>query len=298
MEIHDTTFTHSETEIEELRALLVKSYAVSLKPFNWRLAVTENWFYASRYLEPHEYFTSRVHQWRKKTGELVAFVIRGKNFTNFQVDYEYRFLEARMFEWIERHPLENQGQISTMVYDWDLERQKLLTDRGYQNLGAIEDVRIYDLSRTYPLIALPAGYRITSTAGYSDYSEYIELTNRVWGISLDEAWFRGKCSAPSYSFDWDLVALSPEGRQVAYSLVWLYPQNHTAEIDPLGTHPDYRQRGLSRALVLESFRRMYEHGYCHAYIASESQDPVVSHLYASFQPVETYQGFQWVKQLD
>jgi hypothetical protein len=86
MEFYAKNYTHSEAEIEEMRALLVKSYAESFKPFNWRLAVTENWIYASRYSEPLEYFTSRVHLWRNVSGELVAFVIRGTNLTNLQVD--------------------------------------------------------------------------------------------------------------------------------------------------------------------------------------------------------------------
>jgi mycothiol synthase len=298
MEIHDTSYTHSETEIEELRNFLVKSYAVSLKPFNWRLALTENWIYASRYLEPLEYFTSRVHLWRNASGQLVAFVIRGTNFSNIQIDYEYRFLEPEIFDWIEQHPPADKKQISTMVYDWDTERQTLLAKRGYQNFGPIEDVRIYDLNQTYPPVTLPPGYRITSVSEYSDYAERIELENRVWGVSIDEAWFRGKSSAPSYSFDWDLLAVSPEGKLAAYSLVWLYPQNRTAEIDPVGTHPNHRQRGLSRALILESFKRLRENGFCYNYIASETADPVVSHLYSSLQPVETYQGFHWTKQVD
>jgi mycothiol synthase len=298
MEIHDTAYTHSETEIEELRTFLVKSYAVSLKPFNWRLALTENWIYASRYLEPLEYFTSRVRLWRNASGQLVAFVIRGTNFSNIQVDYECRFLEPEIFEWIEQHPLGDNKQISTMVYDWNTERQTLLAKRGYQNLGPIEDVRIYDLNHTYPPANLPPGYQFASLAEYTDYSEYIELTNRVWGVSLDENWFRGKSSSPSYSFEWDLLAVSPENKLAAYNLVWLYPQNRTAELDPIGTHPDHRKRGLSRALILESFKRLRENGFCYTYIASETADPVVSHLYASLQPVETYQGYHWKKQLN
>ncbi len=297
MQIHDVDYTHSEAEIEEMRALLVKSYAVSLKPFNWRLAVTENWIYASRYLEPLEYFTSRVHLWRNASDQLVAFVIRGTNFINIQIDYEHRFLESEIFDWAERNPLGNKGQISTMVYNWDLGRQDLLAGRGYQNLGAIEDVRIYDLARAYPPVALPHGYRITSLAEYRNYAERVELENQVWGVSLDEAWFRGKSSAPSYSYEWDLLIVSPKDRLAAYNLVWLYPQNQTAEIDPVGTHPDHRKRGLSRALILESFKRMRENGIRYAYIASEALDPVVSHLYASLQPTETHQGFHWVKQL-
>jgi hypothetical protein len=36
-------------------------------------------------------------------------------------------------------------------------------------------------------------------------------------------------------------------------------------------------------------------GMQHAYIGSETNDSIVSHLYASLDPAETYQGFQWVK---
>ena len=125
----------------------------------------------------------------------------------------------------------------------------------------------------------------------------IDLENSVWGAALDDAWFRGKSSAPSYSSDWDLVAISPDGKSVAASLVWLYPENQAAEIDPLGTHPEYRKRGLARALVLESFKRMHAHGIDYAYIASFAKDPIVSQFYSSLQPIEAYQGFHWAKQV-
>ncbi len=298
MQIHDSDYIHSPAEIEEMSDLLVKSYAVSRKPFNWRLALFENWIYGSRFLEPPEYFISRVHLWRNESGGLAAFVIRGQNNTHYQIDYGYRNIEAEVFDWAECHLLDNKKQISTMVYDWDAERQKLLAGRGYQNRGAVEDLRIYDLAREIPPAVLPPGFRFASVAEYSDYTERIELENSVWGVHLDEAWFRGKSSSPSYAFDWDLLVLSPEGRQAAFNLVWLYPQNQTAEIDPVGTHPDFRKRGLARALILESFRRMKAGGIHYAYIGSDAQDPIVSHLYASLQPVEFYQGYLWTKQLE
>jgi ribosomal protein S18 acetylase RimI-like enzyme len=159
----------------------------------------------------------------------------------------------------------------------------------------IEDVRIYDLSKAYPEISLPPGFRITSLAEHGHFPERIDLENKVWSASLDEAWFRGKSSAPSYSFEWDLVVISPEDRMVAQSLVWLYPKIQSGEIDPLGTHPEFRKRGLSKALVLECFKRMHDSGLHYAYIASEAQDQVVSHVYSSLQPIETYQGYHWSK---
>lgn len=293
MHIHHNYFTGSPAEIDEISRFLMKSYALSLKPFNWRLAMFENWYFASRYLEQPEYFTSRLHLWRNDRGELLACVIRGTNFIHPQIDYEHRYLEPEVLDWAELNFQGDKGQLNFMVYDWDTERQALLAERGYQNLGAIEDMRIYDLNQPVQKPVLPPGFRFITGADLTDYGERIELTNQVWNMSLDEAWFRGKSTAPSYSFDLDLVVLSPEGRQVAYSLVWLYPDNRTAEIDPLGTHPEYRKRGLARALILESFRRMQENGICHAYIGSDAEDAVVSRLYSSFQPVETYQGYHW-----
>jgi mycothiol synthase len=297
MAIYDVDYTHSVTEFEEMRELLIKSYLVSRKPLNWRLAMVENWNYASRYLEPIEYFTSRVHLWRNNVGELVGFLIRDNFLTFLQVHYEYRYLEARMMDWAESNWSGNKSRVDTMVYDWDIERQKLLAQRGYENQGAIEDVRIYDLSRKYPIVTLPPGFRITSLAEHGHYPERVDLENSVWGASLDEAWCKGKSSAPSYSFEWDLVTVSPDGRLAAQSLVWLYPGNQSAEIDPVGTHPEYRKRGLSRAMVLESFKRMRDIGLQCAYIASETQDPIVSHLYSSLQPIELYQGYHWSKLL-
>jgi len=58
-----------------------------------------------------------------------------------------------------------------------------------------------------------------------------------------------------------------------------------------------RQRCLGRALVLESFKRMQVSRIRYAYIASEAKYPLVSHLYSSLHPVETYQGYHWVKKI-
>jgi ribosomal protein S18 acetylase RimI-like enzyme len=80
--------------------------------------------------------------------------------------------------------------------------------------------------------------------------------------------------------------------------VWVDELNRYGEIDPLGTHPDYRRLGLARALVAESFRRMRAAGLQRAYIESDA-DPnnVVNCLYESFGPIETYHGHRWVKEL-
>ena len=85
---------------------------------------------------------------------------------------------------------------------------------------------------------------------------------------------------------------------MAACLVWIDRANLMAEIDSLGTHPNYRGRGLARALLLDSFRRMRASGMRYAYIASESGNRIVRHLYESLQPIETYQRHRWIKKLE
>ena len=238
--------------------------------------------------------------WHVFYNGLVSFLIRDYDTTHLQVHPVYRFLEASMLDWAEQHWAGDKARTlcETLAYDHDTERQTRLAQRGYQDLGAVEDVRIYDLDKPYPEPVLPSGFSIATLQENGDHAGRIALENAIWQAHLDEAWFRGKSSAPHYAVDWDLVIVSPEGKQVAACLVWIDRANQMAEIDPLGTHPDYRGRGLARALVLDSFRRMRACGMCHAIIASESDNRIVRHLYESLRPIETYQGHRWIKKLD
>jgi ribosomal protein S18 acetylase RimI-like enzyme len=55
---------------------------------------------------------------------------------------------------------------------------------------------------------------------------------------------------PPYRAELDWVAVAPDGRHAAFCLVWLDDANGVAEMEPVGTHPDFRRRGLARAVCL------------------------------------------------
>lgn len=297
MSIQDSAYTNSSAELAELRELLISSYTGRRAPRNWRPAMFENWYYASRYLEAEDYFTSRAHLWRADGGQLVAFLIRYYDMTYPQILPAYRSVEDAMWDWAEQHWPGEKTQVETLAYEHDPERLALLRRRGYQDQGLVEYVRIYDLARPYPEPVLPAGFQVTTMAQNGCAADRVALENSMWNASLTEAWYRGKSSAPSYSFDWDLLAVSPDGQPVAACLVWIDWRNRTAEIDPLGTHPAYRGRGLARALVTESLRRLRASGLDSLYIASEAGNDIVNRLYQSLQPGEVFRGHRWSKKL-
>jgi mycothiol synthase len=61
---------------------------------------------------------------------------------------------------------------------------------------------------------------------------------------------------PGYRKDLDLAVVSDSGEQVAMCIVWLDSANKVGEFEPVGCHPDYRRKGLSRAMIAEGLRRL------------------------------------------
>ena len=57
-------YGHSQQEFAEICDLLNETYLRDHRPGNWRSALIENWNMGSRFLDPKEYFTSRVRLWR------------------------------------------------------------------------------------------------------------------------------------------------------------------------------------------------------------------------------------------
>ena len=91
----------------------------------------------------------------------------------------------------------------------------------------------------------------------------------------------------------DCVVEAPDGSIAAYALAWLDDVNGVGELEPVGTHADYRRLGLGRAVNLFALAQLRDLGATRALVASRGDDayPVPSKLYESV-------GFrEWMEQL-
>lgn len=300
MSFEQRDFTSSEAEFSEMRELVRKTCARSPLPQTWRLSQHENWYYASLYLETPAYFGSRAHLWRDPDGKLQAFCLRYYDTLYQVVDPDCgcpEALAAEMLAWAAQNWSSKTGILETTAFEADTQRTALLARNGFKDSGPRSMLRLYDLTRERPAAALPPGFQVATLAETGSREERIALERAVWNSPrLDELWFKGKSSSPIYSFDWDMLAVSPQGDLAAFILIWVDWQNHSAEIDPLGTHPDYRSQGIARALVTQAFQRLNAARIRWMTIESES-DPQVpaNRLYASLEPVETHQTHRWVR---
>lgn len=171
-------------------------------------------------------------------------------------------------DWLERHMrAAGRDALHTHVVDGDPMRQQL-EERGYSKVG-IEYELMADTANEPSVPALPAGFRFASLVDISDEA-YIAGHRAAWSDTRPSPYRRELHefvkSAPQFRADLVTVALAPDGTVASYCIGWLDERSRTLEIEPLGTHRDYRRVGLAHAVVKEVQRRAWANGAQHVMV--------------------------------
>ena len=155
------------------------------------------------------------------------------------------------------------------------------------------------LSRSLATLAephLPQGFAIRPLAGEGEIEGYADLHRTAFDSMVMTAdWRRRTLRAPLYNPTIDLVAVSPYGQLAGFCVWWYDPRSKTAQIEPLGVHPDFQRLGLGQALMAEGLRRLAALGTEMALVEtySFSQTALLSYAAAGFQ--EKTQEFKFYK---
>jgi ribosomal protein S18 acetylase RimI-like enzyme len=112
--------------------------------------------------------------------------------------------------------------------------------------------------------ALPPGLTIRPLRGQAEVQAYVELHQSAFeSRNMTAAWRARALHQPDYLADLDLVAVDEGGRLAGFCVCWLYAgklQEAKGQIEPMGVHKDFRNRGLGRALLSEGLRRLHRRG--------------------------------------
>lgn len=101
-----------------------------------------------------------------------------------------------------------------------------------------------------PAPVLPAGFRFVA-AGEVSAAEAAQAHRDAWHpSSFSTASMERVGRTWPYRADLHVLVAAPDGRLVASAIIWLDPATRTAEFEPVGTHRDFRRRGLGGALLL------------------------------------------------
>jgi ribosomal protein S18 acetylase RimI-like enzyme len=150
----------------------------------------------------------------------------------------------------------------------------LLRDCGYEPAGSWYAYYVQDLDDKLPEPAVPPGFTLRTIRNEeADFRERVALHRAVWAPSrLTEERYRKVTQAWPYRADLDCVVEAPDGSLAAYVLCWYDDHNGVGEFEPIGTHPDYRRRGLGAAVCRYALARLYEEGARQAIVYAGGRD--------------------------
>ncbi len=292
-----------------IRDFLVETHSAFPKPLNWKLERWNyaRYFIApmlgdfgmtgqdpDRSEQAIRFWENAVGVWESDHGE-IAGVVNIEHPHPDHRDYGEVFLQRHprhpdllneMLDYAEaclRHPKTHSLHI--YVYEHDAPLERVLKERGYscdvQEFAHDSEYVIGDPSfgtakPAHPL-SLPTGFVLRSMA---DDGSDIERRREVFGRSFNHPdpadWpsaiaYEELQSAPDYDKSLDLYIAGPDGKYVACCIAWYDRYNQIAMLEPVGTVPDQRRRGLGRYVVMESIRRVAALGARRVYVGSGQQ---------------------------
>ncbi|MEO8286135.1 MAG: GNAT family N-acetyltransferase [Chloroflexota bacterium] len=200
-------------------------------------------------------------------------------------------LEAALVAWAEqhlRHLLTVSGSakewITSEALDCDTLRRDVLASRGYVAEAEPDySLATRSLQGEIPVSVLPEGFSMRAVTGEHE----AEAVQAVHVGAFGRAWQPGEylqvMRSSSFYIERELVVVAPDGRFAAFLVYWIDPISKSGLFEPVGCHPDYQRRGLTRALMYEGLRCMAAHGMTTAIVLHEAPayNPASAALYRS-----------------
>ena len=137
-------------------------------------------------------------------------------------------------------------------------RSAFLKEFGYEDGGLSEHNRIRPLDLPPPDFQPPEGYLVRQVNLPEDFDKYRSVLSSVFAhcSNMTEELARLYTEGSFYHEELDLVIKAPDGSFAAFVTVRIDPVSKMAELEPVGTHPDYRGLGLGKAVCAEGIRRV------------------------------------------
>ena len=168
------------------------------------------------------------------------------------------------------------------AFQGDSARSELLTTLGWEH----DNEPPYVLNRTeintIDIPALPEDFSFRAASGIEDAAALAEIHNAAFNpTNWTPELYRKVMESPGYDPKRELVIQAPDGTFVAFAVTWHDHLNRTGLFESVGTHKDYRRRGLGRAIVLYGLQEMAIAGMEFATVAHFGDNEAARGLYQS-----------------
>ena len=302
---------HWNADFELVRDFLSESYNITKDLFNWIPQRFENRKFGPCGTEYQDEEDNLVKIWElieenSKSKRIVAVTIYNPTSTYWLLIHpNYRNFEAEIIDWIEiqRKDMKKYGNDKLAIHFYinssDKFRINLLKELGFHSEGSDECTRIRPLEMEIPDYSLPEGYSIRHVNVVEDFENYREVIGKVFPHcnkmtrSLAEKYSKASFYKPKL----DLVVVAPDKHFAAFCTMRFDPKSRIAELEPMGTHPDHRRKGLGKALIYEALKRVKKYQPSLICISGAASNPAADALYNSLGFEKMDDIILWVKEL-
>ena len=230
-----------------------------------------------------------VKIWEDDSVGIVAFTVcKPAGDCQIQIHPDYRDLEDMLIESVENQAKEmkadeSEKKIYFTVEAGDTIREEVLKNRGYSNKGLYAHNRWLPDNYEVPEIKLPDGYTIRHVDIEKDIELYRDVQSSVFPhcMSMTLELAKKYVSAKFYHPERDVVVVAPDRTYAAFTTGRMDPISKLAELEPVGVHPDHRQKGLGKAIVYEAIKRLQQHGAKAIVILGAASSEAATKLYDS-----------------
>jgi ribosomal protein S18 acetylase RimI-like enzyme len=219
-------------------------------------------------------------------GEVVGFALRDESDVIVQADPAHAADRAELLAWIETRARQtNEAELLLSVAEDDEDLRRAAIARGYEPRETLGYELVHELTGEPSGPKPPAGFEIvTLTSTLTD--AYVELHRAAWSrpnaaSTYDRRQHDLVTDMPDFRYDLVPIVASSDGALAAYCMSWWDPRSAAVEIEPLGTHPDFRRKGLARAVVREVLRRSWAVGAKYVLVWGTTANPEAKALYLS-----------------
>lgn len=217
---------------------------------------------------------------------LVGLALRDESDVIVQTDLAHAGDRPELLAWVEaRVRGAEEPEIFVSVADGDDGLRRAVLSRGSAPSERYGYELVYDLASDRSAPELPLGFEMMSlTPSLAD--RYVALHRAAWSrrnaaSTYDRAQHDIVTAMPDFRYDLVPVVAASDGALAAYCISWWDPRSASVEIEPLGTHPDFRRKGLARAIVREVLRRGSALGARYVLVWGTSANPETKALYVS-----------------
>lgn len=216
----------------------------------------------------------------------VGLVLRDGTDVIVQADAAHEDRRDELLAWVEGTARDGGGsELLVSIADVDEQLIRLALTRGYEATERRGYELVYDVAVEPGNPALPPGFELISLApALTD--KYVDLHRAAWArpqrpSTYDRVQHDLVAAMPDFRYDLVPIVAAPDGTLAAYCMSWWDPPSSSVEIEPLGTHPDFRRSRLGRAIVHEVFRRSHALGAKYVMVWGSTANPEAAALYRS-----------------